>query len=628
MLRTARGPRPSLIFIAATVCLFPLSIRAQQAGSQVEQHFLAAQQDQQRGLLDAAVQEYKNVLRLQPALPEAYVNLGLVYYAQAKFTESAQALTAAAKLRPGMSGVSLWLGIDEVKLDRPTRGAALLREAVRQNQNDKLAQSWLGTALWNAGQIDAALFQLRSAAARFPDDPDLLFAAGEAYGKAVHQLTEDLQEESMGTALSDLIYADSYAEERDWDKAEGHLRRAIQRDPHSLDARLEFAQVFFAQARLSDAQEQLAQALIIAPESAAALARSGEVLTLMQQTSEGLSRIRAALAVDRSEALDALGLPVETSLEPTDSSNAATQLSSLCREVAEKLAIAVSPDPARQAAVAALYEQAGEHDAAMRAYRSIGAVNPASALSASPFSKALAAFHEHRYEDAETELVHWITEHPQDRQARYDLILARHHIATAYILRLLEVAPDSYHVHQLLGQLYADRDQDNQAITEYLLVAAARPDLPGVHFILGHLYWKHADADHALAELTKELELDPGDPEANGELGSVLVAKGRIAEAIPHLELAIRANPDLWPVYAQLGRAYASEKQYQRAEDAMKRALAHDPDGSTHYQLGRVLLAEGKTDQAKKLFAQVNAIKNERMSPVSTDSQANHESTP
>ena len=70
-------------------------------------------------------------------------------------------------------------------------------------------------------------------------------------------------------------------------------------------------------------------------------------------------------------------------------------------------------------------------------------------------------------------------------------------------------------------------------MAEYLAVAAARPNLPDVHFWLGHLYWKHGDADHAFAELTRQLELDPGHPEANGELGAVLVAEDRPAEAIP-----------------------------------------------------------------------------------------------
>ncbi len=210
----------------------------------------------------------------------------------------------------------------------------------------------------------------------------------------------------------------------------------------------------------------------------------------------------------------------------------------------------------------------------------------------------------------------------RDLSARYDLVVVRRQVALAQIARLLAVAPDSYHVHQLLGQLYVDREEDEKALAEYLAVAAARPNLPDVHFWLGHLYWKHGDADHALAELTRQLEIDPGHPEANGELGAVLIAKDRTAEAIPHLELAIRSKPDLWPAYQQLGHAYATEKNYGRAEEILKRVLAHDHDGGAHYQLAQVLRAEGKTAEAAKLFAQVRAIKSERSAVASTDDRA------
>ena len=622
---------PGVIVFAGV--LLPSS-SAQQAGSLVQQHFLAAQQDQQQGLLDAAVREYKAVLQLQPGLPEVYINLGLVYYAQAKFEESAEALKTANKLRPGMRGVSLWLGIDDVKLHRPAQAAALLREAIRQDPADKLAQTWLGTALWDVGQTDAALLQLRKAAARFPDDPDLLFALGEAYGNAAVQQTEQLLDESSGTALSDLIYGSTYAGEREWTKAEGHLRRAIERDPRLLDAHLELAEVFLQQARLPQAQEQLEQAMALAPQSASALARDGEMLLLMQQPAEGLSRVQKAIEIDRSEALDALGLPIEDRVgRNVTGDEAGAELPPLCREAARKLEADPTYSPAKDVALAALYALAGDEDDASQAYRRIGPARSSPSPSVSSFAKAVMAMHQHRYDDAETLLLSWLGTHPRDRMARYDIALARHQISMAQVARMIEVAPDSYHVHQMLGQLYAGLtmaneaygglEEDDKAIAEYLAVAAARPNLPGVHFWLGHLYWKHGDADHALSELTRELELDPGHPEANGELGAILVAQGRATEAIPHLQLAIRGMPDLWPAYLQLGRAYAIEKNYARAEEMLKRALAHDHDGSAHFQLGLVLRAEGKTVQAAQVFAQVKAIKNEKMAASSAGDAAN-----
>jgi len=609
--------------VIAMTGILAFSVAAQESGSGIQQHFLNAQQDQQQGLLDAAVEEYQIVLRLQPGLPEALVNLGLVYYAQAKFEDSAMVLTTVEKLRPSMRGVSLWLGIDNVRLHRPTQAVTLLRDAVRLDPTDKLAQSWLATALWDAGQMDAALIQLRKASLQFPDDLDLLFARGEANGKAATQQTQQLLEESTGTALSDLIYGTHYAEDGEWIKSEGHLRRAIQRDPNLLGARIELAQIFMRQLRLPEAQDQLDQALALAPQSASVLARSGELLLLLQQRAEGLRRIENAIELDRNDALDALGLPVEDGFNRAGDGISDPKLAPLCRDSARALFTEASVSPAKDVAIAALHALAGEDDSARQAYQRVPHLQSNKSASANLITNAMAAIHEHRYDDAETALLHWIAANPRDRNARYDLIRVRRMISTAQVTRLLAIAPDSYHVHQLLGQLYVSREEDDKALAEYLQVAAARPELPDVHFWLGHLYWKHGDADHALTELTRELQLSPGHPEADAELGTVLVAEERADEAIPHLEAAIHSNPDLWPAYSQLGRAYAMEKNYARAEETLRRALAHDADGNIHYQLGMVLRTEGKSSQALQVFAQVRAIKAEKMTDTSTNDLAN-----
>jgi tetratricopeptide (TPR) repeat protein len=620
MRRTATVLSFAIVAVYAMAGVLLSSVTAQQRSSSVQEHFAAAQQDQQQGRLDAAVQEYQAALRLQPRLPEAYINLGLVYYAQARFQDSARALSTAGKLRPGMRGASLWLGIDEVRLHRPAQGAELLRQAIGQDPTDKLAQSWLATALWDAGKLDAALLELRRASILYPDDPDLLFARGEANGKAATQQTEKLLEDSAGTALSDLIYGAHYADEGDWVKSEGHLRRAIDREPRMLDAHLRLAETFLQQARLPDAQEQLNQASAFAPQSASVLARGGELSLLSRRPAEGLSLIEKAVAIDRSEALDALGLPVE---DRVDGAIVDPKLSAMCRDALGSLNSEATVSPARDIAVAALYALAGDDRSAGEAYERVDPMRSSAIVPANLSAQAITALHEHRYDDAETALLRWIASNPSDHIARYDLILVWRRIAMTQVARLLAVAPDSYHVHQLLGQLYVSREEDDKALAEYLQVVAARPDLPDVHFWLGHLYWKHGDADHALTELARELQLSPGHPESEAELGTILVAEERAGEAIPHLESAIRSNPDLWPAYAQLGRAYAIEKSYPRAEEMLRRALAHDPDGNTHYQLALVLRADGLTSQAAQIFAQVRAIKAEKMSDSTTGDVAN-----
>src|SRR5258708_36416039 len=63
---------------------------AQDTDSTVEAHFAAAQRAQKAGELDTAAHEYREILRLEPGLAEVHANLGLIYYAQSRFDESAK----------------------------------------------------------------------------------------------------------------------------------------------------------------------------------------------------------------------------------------------------------------------------------------------------------------------------------------------------------------------------------------------------------------------------------------------------------------------------------------------------------------------------------------------------------
>ena len=142
---------------------------------------------------------------------------------------------------------------------------------------------------------------------------------------------------------TDRIYASAYTAERDWTKAEGHLRRAIVRDLHSIDAHLELAEVFLQEANLPAAQLQLDQAATLAPNSAAVLARSGELLVLAGKQAEGLSKIDQALKKDRDETLDALGLPVNDRI---NGNSASAELLAMCRKASENLKAMQTPTPA------------------------------------------------------------------------------------------------------------------------------------------------------------------------------------------------------------------------------------------------------------------------------------------
>jgi SAM-dependent methyltransferase len=69
------------------------------------------------------------------------------------------------------------------------------------------------------------------------------------------------------------------------------------------------------------------------------------------------------------------------------------------------------------------------------------------------------------------------------------------------------------------------------------------------------------------------LTLFPGHAETESRLGAVLMAQGKINDALPHIERAVALQPDLFEAYANLGQAYMATGQVKPAIEAAGRAL-------------------------------------------------------
>src|SRR5256884_983263 len=78
-------------------------------------------------------------------------------------------------------------------------------------------------------------------------------------------------------------------------------------------------------------------------------------------------------------------------------------------------------------------------------------------------------------------------------------------LATAAYLKLYQVDANSYRMHQLLGDLAAAKNEDDNAIEEYRAAIALKPSLPNLHYSLGHVFWK----DVKVKEAREEFEILP-----------------------------------------------------------------------------------------------------------------------
>jgi tetratricopeptide (TPR) repeat protein len=563
-------------------------------------HFRAAQTAQNSRSLDVAADEYLQVIRLRPETAEAYASLGLVYSAQGSYEQSARTLLKAEKLKPGLPGVSFYIGVDYARLQRAALAIPYLSEAVRIEPKNREAHTWLCRALWEDGQISKALTKLDETSNLFPSDAPLLLDLGEAYRKAADRTVQSVLSASKGKPLLHQIYGDIYKDEHSWDKAMAHYERALSEDPHWPGAHFALGEIALAAQRVDDAAREYHLELQINPNSAASLARLAEVQLLKGDVDEAITLLHSANHLSPEATWNALGLPrtYPDTYMPLDEQ--------LQNKLRESMALLEGKQASAEKNLAltvahALLSKDGDAPVAPE-----WATSGSSAKLKEPpdlFKKSVASYNRHDFKAAASDLNKWHKLHPLDLEADYLLARSYRNLSYATLERLLTIAPTSYSAHQLLGETYEYAGKDDQALAEYRIVAASAPDLPGVHYSVGHLLMRMGQDQEALAELIEELRLNPSNAEANAAVGSILLARSEQANAVPYMEKAIQLNPDLSETRRQLGKAYYLQKDFKKAEDVLRVALKDDPQGLAHYQLGLVYRDLGDKIAAQEQFA-------------------------
>ncbi len=118
---------------------------------------------------------------------------------------------------------------------------------------------------------------------------------------------------------------------------------------------------------------------------------------------------------------------------------------------------------------------------------------------------------------------------------------------------------------------------------------------------LGHyLMTVPGRASDAITHFEAALRIQPDYPEADNNLGTILMNSGRNAEAIPHFEAALRARPDFADVHFNLGLALSNLHGHDSEAMAQyQAALRLRPDQEmAHNNLGLLLVKQGRTNEA------------------------------
>ena len=139
--------------------------------------------------LSAAEQALKKSLELSPSYP-AYANLGLLYYNEGRYADSAVATEKALtfndrdyRVWSNLVSAYEWLKNDDKAASARERELKLVEDDVKNQPRDATAQSELAGVYAAEKMRDKALIRIQTALALSPDDPRVLVNVGDAYEK-------------------------------------------------------------------------------------------------------------------------------------------------------------------------------------------------------------------------------------------------------------------------------------------------------------------------------------------------------------------------------------------------------------------------------------------------------------
>jgi tetratricopeptide (TPR) repeat protein len=182
-----------------------------------------------------------------------------------------------------------------------------------------------------------------------------------------------------------------------------------------------------------------------------------------------------------------------------------------------------------------------------------------------------------------------LAENPKDANALYELARLHKNASFQAMERLKAIDPDSFQVHLLLGELYADEQRYPEAIKEYQAAKVKRPEAQGVHFPIGVAYWAQKEFVPADKEFRDALRENPTDAITNLYIGDIAVRDGRFEEALRFLNAAKASQPNMPQIHVLLGKCYQRRNDLVRAKAELLEAIQGDPTAARpHYLLSQV----------------------------------------
>lgn len=185
--------------------------------------------------------------------------------------------------------------------------------------------------------------------------------------------------------------------------------------------------------------------------------------------------------------------------------------------------------------------------------------------------------------------------------------VARWHDSTTLFRWTLAVTRDNAIAHQCLGDVAMQAGHVAEALPHYRESVRIWPTFWDSHNKLGAALGATGHWDQAVVELERAAVLSQ-DPGVQHNLGFAYLMLGRVDDALPHFDAALRADPDDVRSLTHRGLALRAKQRFAEAEEDLRHAARLTPaDADVHRELAVTCIVAGDVAEGLQQYGEILA---------------------
>ncbi|MES9950270.1 MAG: tetratricopeptide repeat protein [Candidatus Thiodiazotropha sp.] len=564
--------------------------------------------------------EFKNVLQFDPKDADAYFMFGQIEEKEENWPKAYALFLRATELDPKHLGAQVHLGTIFALAGETDKALAAAKTALEVEPTDAAAMVLKGFIKAKRGETDDAINDVLTVIESDPSNVEaasllaVLYADQSDMERAI-RIAKDSLAQHADRAASYLLLARLYAQADENDKVVKVLSELIKSKPGDLENRMHLVSFYQKRGENELAVKMLQQAIADLPDNMDA--KLG--LIALYKSQGTMDRAEALLEKYVSEAPKHTGLKLELARnylvggrkdEAFKALSEVIQLADTSKDGLDARTLKASTLIKQQA-----FEEAGtllqEVLEADPKYKDALLVRAGMSLLSDDPDKGIADLRTLLREDpsyvkahrlkarahlkkgdielARQSLEDAIRIRPEETAANFELVqllinTREFDDAVTVLQKMRRFAPDNIKVLQALALVHDKLKRWGEVADIAEVLVSKHPESPHGYYYRGLSQLNRNMASSSIADFEKVLELKPNSIEALIGLAKGLFVLKKPEDALQRIERVVEANPEHFAALNLKGEVLLSQKQWDLAEEAFKKALILRPEWSVPYR--------------------------------------------